>query len=82
LYDVIPEKYHSSASGVMLTIGFGVGSFAPVILGVIKPRVGLSLAISSLAIIWVVCGLLMIYAYKFTFNKDHAKALVIGINKK
>ncbi len=82
LYDVIPEKYHSSASGVMLTIGFGVGSLAPVILGIIKPLVGLSLGISSLAIIWVVCGLLMIYAYKYTFNKDHAKALVIGINKK
>jgi len=82
LYDVIPEKYHSSASGIMLTIGFGVGAFAPVILGIIKPLVGLSLGISSLAIIWVVCGLLMIYAYKFTFNKDHAKVLAIRINKK
>ncbi len=82
LYDVIPEKYHSSASGVMLTIGFGVGAFAPVILGVIKPRVGLSLGISSLAIVWVVCGLLLIYAYKFTFNRDHSKALVFENNKK
>ncbi len=81
LYDVIPEKYHSSASGVMIMIGFGVGSLAPVILGIVKPRVGLSLGISSLAIIWIVCGLLMIYASRFTFNKDHEKALVFGINK-
>lgn len=73
LYDVIPEKYHSSASGVMLTIGFGVGSLAPVILGVIKPVVGLSLGISSLAIIWVVCGVLLLVAYKFYFRKDYDK---------
>ena len=73
LYDVIPEKYHSSASGVMIMIGFGVGSFAPVILGLIKPLVGLSLGITSLAIIWVICGLLLLAAYKFYFKKDYEK---------
>jgi MFS family permease len=73
LYDVIPEKYHSSASGVMLTIGFGVGSLSPVILGVIKPVVGLSLGISSLAVIWVVCGVLLLVAYKFYFRKDYER---------
>ncbi len=73
LYDVIPEKYHSSASGVMLTIGFGVGSLAPVILGVIKPVVGLSFGISSLAVIWIICGLLLLVAYKYCFKKDYDK---------
>jgi MFS family permease len=73
LYDVIPEKYHSSASGVMLTIGFGVGSLAPVILGAIKPVVGLSLGITSLAAIWVICGLLLIVAYKYYFTKDYER---------
>jgi len=73
LYDVIPEKYHSSASGVMLTIGFGVGSLSPVILGIIKPLSGLSLAISGLSIIWIICGLLLLAAYKFYFRKDYEK---------
>lgn len=73
LYDVIPGKYHSSASGVMLTIGFGVGSLAPVILGVVKPLIGLSLGISSLAIIWIICGVLLLIAYKFYFKKDYEK---------
>lgn len=73
LYDVIPGKYHSSASGVMLTIGFGVGSLAPVILGVVKPLIGLSLGISSLAVIWVICGVLLLIAYKFYFKKDYEK---------
>jgi len=73
LYDVIPEKYHSSASGVMIMVGFAVGSLAPVVLGFLKPLIGLSMGISSLAIVWVVCGLMMIAAYKFFFNKDYAR---------
>ena len=73
LYDVIPEKYQSSASGVMPMIGFGVGSLAPIVLGYLKQVVGLSLGISMLAIVWVLCGLLLIYAYKFTYNKDFEK---------
>ena len=73
LYDVIPEKYHSSASGVMIMLGFAVGSLSPVILGLMKPVLGLSFSISSLAVIWLVCGLLMVVAYKFFYNRDYAK---------
>jgi len=78
MYDVIPRKYQSSASGIMLMIGFGVGSLAALVLGYLKPIIGLSLGISLLAVIWVICGLLMIYAYKFTFNKDYEKAQALG----
>ncbi len=73
LYDVIPTQYQSSASGIMLMIGFGTGSFAPVILGYIKPTLGLSFGINMLAIVWIICGLLMICAFKFTFKKDYEK---------
>lgn len=73
LYDVIPEKYHSSASGVMIMLGFAVGSLSPLILGLMKPVLGLSFSISSLAVIWMVCGLLMVVAYKFFYNRDYAK---------
>lgn len=73
LYDVIPEKYHSSASGVMIMLGFAVGSLSPLILGLMKPVLGLSFSISSLAVIWLVCGLLMVMAYKFFYNRDYAK---------
>jgi len=73
LYDVVPEKYQASASGVMIMVGFAVGAFAPVILGALKPVIGLSLGISSLAAVWVVCGLLMIAGYKFFFKKDYAR---------
>ena len=70
LYDVIPQKYQSSASGIMLMIGFGVGALAPVVLGYLKPLIGLSLGISFLSVIWLICGILLIAASKFYFKRD------------
>ena len=75
LYDVIPTKYHSSASGVMIMIGFSVGSLAPLVLGYIKSAVGLSIGISSLAIIWFVCGIGLIIAAKLFYLKDYQKKI-------
>ncbi|MBD0777812.1 MFS transporter [Maribacter sp. ANRC-HE7] len=73
LYDVIPEKYHSSASGIMLMIGFSVGSLSSIVLGYFKPIIGLSLGFSFLAIVWVLCGILFLVGYKFYFMKDYKK---------
>jgi len=73
LYDVVPEKYHSSVSGVMIMTGFLVGSLSPVILGYLKPLFGLSFGISLLAVVWVVCGALLIFTSKYLFKKDYAK---------
>ena len=73
LYDVIPSKYHSSASGVMIMIGFGVGAFAPIVLGYIKSILGLSFGITSLAAVWFLCGVGMIIAGKVFYLKDFNK---------
>ncbi|MCI1640104.1 MAG: MFS transporter [Bacteroidales bacterium] len=73
LYDVIPEKYHSSASGVMIMIGFGIGALAPVILGAIKGSRGLSFRFTSLSIIWLVCGILMVAGSKTLYMRDFNK---------
>jgi MFS family permease len=70
LYDVIPSKYHSSASGIMIMIGFGIGAFAPMALGYIKSILGLSFGISSLAAIWLLCGIGMILSGKVFYLKD------------
>lgn len=74
LYDVIPEKYHASAAGVMQMIGFGIGSLSPVILGALKPVIGMSMGISCLSVIWIVCSILMFIAYKFTYLRDYKRA--------
>ncbi len=81
LYDVIPEKYQSSASGIMLMIGFSVGSLSPIILGYLKPIIGLSTGISLLAIIWVFCGLLFVVGYKYYFKKDYDKVHLNQVSK-
>ena len=73
LYDVIAPKYHSSASGVMIMIGFGVGSLAPVILGYMKPILGLSFGITTLAVIWLICGILMLISGKYFYLKDYQR---------
>ncbi len=73
LYDVIPQKYQSSASGIMLMIGFGVGALAPVALGYLKPLIGLSLGFSLLSVVWLMCGFLLLIAGKFYFEKDYDK---------
>lgn len=74
LYDVIPEKYQSSVSGIMLMTGFAVGSFCPIMLGYLKPRIGLSAGITSLSVVWIVAGLLMLIAWRFYYKKDFHKA--------
>lgn len=73
LYDVIPKQYRSSASGVMIMIGFSVGSLSSVILGYLKPNIGLSMGISMLSLVWVVCGLILLFAYRFYFTLDYNK---------
>lgn len=73
LYDVIPEKYHSSASGVMIMVAFLIGSLSPVILGYLKPIVGLSYGFSILAGTWGFGGVLLLIAYKYFMAADLAK---------
>jgi MFS family permease len=75
LYEVIPEKFQSTVSGIMLMIGFSVGSLSPIILGYFKPILGLSKGISLLAVVWIMCGILLIITAKYQFAKDRNKLL-------
>lgn len=70
LYEVIPEKFHASASGVMIMTGFFIGSFSPVILGYIKPTFGLSMGFSLLAVVWFLGAILLWVAYRFFMKND------------
>lgn len=73
LYEVIPQRLHSSASGVMIMTGFFIGSFSPVILGYLKPLFGLSAGFSFLAAVWIFGAIILFIAYKFLMNKDIEK---------
>jgi MFS family permease len=73
LYDVIQPRFHSSASGVMIMVGFGIGALSPVVLGAVKEHAGLSTGITLLAAVWLVCGVLMLLGSKFFYTKDYNK---------
>ena len=80
MYDVIPEKHRASASGIMCMLGFGIGSLSSWILGALKPIIGLSMGISLLACVWLPCSILLMLAYKFTYERDYQKAQEIDAN--
>jgi MFS transporter, Spinster family, sphingosine-1-phosphate transporter len=80
LYDVIPEKFQSTVSGIMIMAGFLIGSLSPIIMGYLKPILGLSFGISMLSVVWLLCGVLLLIAYKYYFKKDYAKVHQLKIN--
>jgi hypothetical protein len=61
--------------------GFGMGSLAPLILGVMSPVMGLSGGIASLAVIWIVAALVLLAARMFFFDKDAAALKKIQDNE-
>ena len=74
LYDVTPPRLHASCSSAMIMTGFAVGALAPVVLGAMKESLGsLSRTFPMLAVIWVVCGLLMIAVASARYQKDYDK---------
>jgi len=73
LYEVIPAKFHSSASAVLQMFGFGIGSLSPLILGIMSPKFGLSGGIATLSIVWIVAGVVLLVARNVFFDKDVKK---------
>ena len=77
LYDVTPERLHASCSSAMIMTGFAVGAFAPVVLGALKESMGsLSRTFPILAVIWVICGVLMLIVAQARYQKDYDKNLI------
>lgn len=49
LFDIIPQKYHASGAGLMLSCAFVFGSTSPVVLGLVKDAFSSTAALASLA---------------------------------
>ena len=54
LFDIIPQKYHASGAGLMLSCAFVFGSTSPVVLGVVKDSFSSTAALASLAAFYIV----------------------------
>jgi sugar phosphate permease len=71
LFDVIPPRYRSSATGLMLCCAFTVGATSPVLLGYVKQHVNLSIGLSSMAFVYLLGAVLIFAATKMCFAKDY-----------
>ena len=71
LYEVVKPSIRSSATGFMLMFAFLMGAFAPLILGILKPTLGLAVSFSSLSAFYVLGSILIGVGVKFFFQKDY-----------
>ena len=71
LFDVIPPRYRSSATGLMLCCAFTVGAISPVLLGYVKQHISLDIGLSSLAFVYLLGAALIFIATKMFFGKDY-----------
>ena len=72
LFDVIEPKYRSTATGIMLSVAFIIGSLSPVILGWIKEAVDLGVGIALLGFVYSLSAIIIIIATKSSFQKDYS----------
>jgi MFS family permease len=75
LYEIVPPAVKSAATGIMIMFAFLTGAFAPLILGILKPSLGLSAGMSSLWISYVLGGVCIMIAVKYFFDQDRLKAI-------
>ncbi len=71
LFDVVAPRLRASATGLMLSFAFIVGSLAPAMLGWMKARVGLATALSSLAWFYLLGAACLLVAVRFFLARDY-----------
>lgn len=76
LFDVIPPRYRSSATGLMLCCAFTVGATSPVLLGYVKQHVNLSVGLSALAFVYLAGAALIFVATRTCFPRDFVREAV------
>lgn len=70
LFDVVRERYHASAAGVMLSLAFVFGAFSPVVLGWLGDTLSMRLALSSLSAFYVIGAAAILLARICFLNGD------------
>ncbi len=78
LYDSVPRRYRSSASGVMLAFGFSLGALSSVILGAIKQYYGMEWGWVLLGIVYSGSGLMLLLTMHWVRHHDDNGTLAEG----
>jgi len=74
LFEVVPQRYHSTASGLMISCAFLFGAIAPVVLGSIKETMGLAAGFSLLSVVYVIGAVGLWAGGHRCFAADHSRA--------
>lgn len=78
LFDVVEPRLRASATGLMLSFAFIVGSLAPTIMGWMKSNVGLAVGISSLAGFYLFGAGCILVAVLFFQKRDYVPVVKDG----
>ncbi len=70
LFDVIEPRYRATAAGFMSMFAFLAGAASPVLLGYLKPTLGLSDGLSALSGAYLLGGLCILAAARWFLRKD------------
>lgn len=70
LFDLIPQRYHASGAGLMLSCAFVFGSTSPVVLGLVKDTFSSTAALASLAAFYFVGAAIIAVARWRSFVKS------------
>jgi len=73
LFDLVPQRYHASGAGLMLSCAFVVGSTSPVVLGLAKDAFSSTAALASLAAFYLVGAMVIFVAKKLKFKNGATK---------
>ncbi len=73
LFDIIPQKYHASGAGIMLSCAFVFGSTSPVVLGLLKDRFTSAAGIASLAAFYLAGAVVIVVARKRSYGTGDMK---------
>ena len=66
LYDVVAVRQRGIAAGMMNSLGWLGGGFAPIVIALAASKYGMGTSISATAIVYLISGLLMLLAAKRT----------------
>src|SRR5690606_16175349 len=75
LFSVVDERIRASVSSAMIMCSYIIASLAPVALGYFKTEFGLTNGLASLSLFYILGGILILIALKFTFNNDRNAVL-------
>ena len=70
LFDLIPQRYHASGAGLMLSCAFVFGSTSPVVLGFVKDAFSSTAALASLAAFYLAGAAIIAIARWRSFGKS------------